>query len=134
MSFKTFFVTEEKKDQDYINSLIGNLHIKPENLRKAYDAVPQIGANFIDKSGKRLNSLNALVYHLGKNMKNGKITILTPDGDAAVTYTKDVRPIFKNKGDKKVYGVTRQDIINMLTQGYTPASSLGGASTGAPIA
>lgn len=134
MSFKTFFITEEKKDQDYINSLIANLHIKPKNLIKAFNDVPQIGANFIDKSGKRLNSLNALIYHLGKNMKGGKITVLTPDGDTAVTYTKNIRPIFKNKGDKKVYGVSRQDIINMLTQGYSPASNLGGAGTGAPIA
>ena len=66
-------------------------------------------------------------------MKRGKITVLTPDGDTAVTYTKDVRPIFKDKGDRKTYGVSRQDIIDMLTQCYTPSSSLGGASMGAPI-
>ncbi len=132
--FKLFFEAEEKKDQDFINSLIANLHISPENLKSAYDKVPQVASNFIDKSGKRLNSLNALIYHLGKNMKRGKITVLTPDGDAAVTYTKNIRPIFKNKGDRKTYGVSRQDIINMLTQGYSPSSSLGGSSTGAPIA
>ena len=64
MLFKTFFESEEKKDQDYINSLIANLHLDPKILRKAYDSVPQIVSNFKDKSEKRLNSLNAVIYHL----------------------------------------------------------------------
>ena len=133
MLFKTFFEAEEKKDQDYINSLIANLHIDPKNLRKAYSDVPQILANFTDDDGKRKNALNAVIYKLSKNLKNGKVTVVTPDGDMAVTYTKNIKPIFKSKGNRKTYGVTRQDILNMLTQGYAPASALGGSSTGAPI-
>lgn len=134
MLFKTFFEEEEKKDQNYINSLIANLHIDPKNLRKAYSTVPQILANFTDDDGKRKNALNAVLYNLSKNLKNGKVTVMTPSGDMAVTYTKSIRPIFNSKGNKVSYGVSMQDILNMLTQGMTPASSLGGSSTGAPIA
>ena len=134
MLFKTFFEAEEKKDQDYINSLIANLHLSPKNLRNALKNVPQVLSNFTDEDGKRKNSLNTVLYNLDKNLKNGKVTVLTPDGDMAVTYTKDIRPIFKSKGSKKTYGIDRQNALDMMTQGMTPASSLGGSSTGAPIA
>lgn len=128
MLFKTFFESEEKKDQDYINSLIANLHLDPKLLVKAYASVPQIVSNFKDKSEKRLNSLNAVIYHLSKNLKGGEVTVLTPDGDKAVTYTKDIKPIFNNKGNKRNYAVSRQDILNMLTQGMPSASPLGGSA------
>ena len=135
MSFKTFFEAEENKDQDYINSLIANLHLSPKNLRKAYKDVPQVLSNFTDENGKRKNSLNAVLYDLDKNLKNGKATVLTPDGDMAVTYTKDARPIFKMDGSRKKYGISRQNALDMLTQGMPKSSSLGGStpSLGGPI-
>ena len=39
-----------------------------------------------------------------------------------------IKPIFNNKGSKRNYAVSRQDILNMLTQGMPSASPLGGSA------
>jgi hypothetical protein len=67
---------------------------------------------------------------LDDDLKKGSATIITPASDLAIAYTKDNRPIFNKKTNRKKYAADRQLGIDMLTQPFgnqtNPESKLGG--------
>lgn len=128
MGFKEFLEQEEKA-QDYFNSLIGNLHLKKKYIKNFYKNNPSTLSNFIDDNGKRKNAITAVTLDLDDNLEKGSATILTPSSDLSVAYTKDNRPIFNKKTNRKKYSADRQLGIDVLTQpfGDQAQSKLGGA-------
>jgi hypothetical protein len=129
MGFKEF-LEQDQTAQDYFNSLIANLHLKNKYIKDFYKKNPSTLANFIDDNGKRKNALTAATMDLGDDFKQGTVTILTPKSDLPVAYTKDNKPIFNKKTNRKKYSADRQMGIDILTQpmaSQASSSKLGGA-------
>lgn len=130
MEFKEFLEQDEDA-QDYFKSLIGNLHLKKKYIKDFYKDNPSTLSNFIDDNGKRKNAVTTATLDLDDNLKRGSATILTPASDLAVAYTKDDRPIFNKKTNRKKYSADRQLGIDILTQPFgnqtQSQSKLGGA-------
>lgn len=131
MGFKEFLEQDEKV-QDYFNSLIANLHLKKKYIKDFYKKNPSTLANFIDDNGKRKNALTTATLDLDDNLKNSKLTILTPSSDLPVAYTKNNKPIFNKKTNRKKYTADRQTAIDVLTQPF--GSQAGSAKLGGAIA
>ena len=129
MQFKKFLEQDEKA-QDYFNSLIGNLHLKKKYIKGFYKDNPSTLSNFIDDNGRRKNAVTTATLDLDDDLKKGSATIITPASDLAIAYTKDNRPIFNKKTNRKKYAADRQLGIDMLTQPFgnqtNPESKLGG--------
>lgn len=129
MGFKEFLEQDEKA-QDYFNSLIANLHLKKKYIKDFYKKNPSTLSNFIDDNGKRKNALTTVTLDLDDDFKNPELTVLTPSSDLAVAYTKNDKPIFNKKTNRKKYTINRQTAIDVLTQPFgsqAGASKLGGA-------
>ena len=113
MEFKEFLEQDEDA-QDYFKSLIGNLHLKKKYIKDFYKDNPSTLSNFIDDNGKRKNAVTTATLDLDDNLKRGSATILTPASDLAIAYTKDDRPIFNKKTNRKKYSADRQLGIDIL--------------------